>query len=334
VEALIEGVRLGRRRDIARLITKVENRDPGSDTALRRLYPHTGKAHVVGVTGPPGSGKSTLVNAMALELRRRQMQIGIVAVDPSSPFTGGAFLGDRIRMRDLAGDQGIFIRSMASRGTLGGLARTTSDVVKVLDAAGFDMVLVETVGAGQAEVDIAATAHTTLVIEAPGMGDEVQTIKAGILEIADVLVVNKADRPGSDRTVKALRAMLRMGRDTAAVDHHGIQMDVNEAVNKSRALDAWEVPVLATVAPSGEGVELLVETVLKHGSYLRGGELWMQKERARSRQEIGRMLQERFMARLLEAVPPDQRETVVDDVARRRKDPYTAVEELFGRVQS
>jgi LAO/AO transport system kinase len=197
-------------RALARLITAVENDDTAASAAISALYDCTGRAHIIGITGPPGAGKSSLVNQLAREIHGRGFSVAIVAVDPSSPFTGGAILGDRVRMNDLAGS-GIFIRSMASRGRVGGLARTTANVVKLLDAYGFEVILVETVGAGQAEIEIANTAHTTLVIEAPGMGDDVQSIKAGILEIADILVVNKADRPGAHQTVKSLELMLHMG---------------------------------------------------------------------------------------------------------------------------
>src|SRR3990172_9234367 len=196
IPTLVADLLAGSRRALARVITLVENRAPGTAEALALLYPHTGRAYLVGITGAPGTGKSTVVNALARTLRAQGRTVGIVAVDPTSPFSGGAVLGDRIRMIDLAGDPGVFIRSMAPRGSLGGLAAATSDVVRVLDAAGFDDVLIETVGAGQSEVDIARTATTTIVVDAPGMGDEVQAIKAGILEIADILVVNKADRPG------------------------------------------------------------------------------------------------------------------------------------------
>src|SRR5512138_2038382 len=207
--SLTESVREGNRLALARLLTQVENELPEGRTALAGLFPHTGRAHLIGVTGAPGTGKSSLVNQLALHYRRNEnKRIAIVAVDPSSPFTGGAVLGDRVRMRDLSGDPGIFIRSMASRGSVGGIAQATASIAQVFDAAGFDIIIIETVGAGQSEVDVARLAHTTLVVEAPGMGDDIQAIKAGILEIADILVVNKADLPEAKKTEQALRAML------------------------------------------------------------------------------------------------------------------------------
>ena len=218
MDDLIEGVRSGRRRAIAKLMTRLENDELAAREIIQKLHGETGRSHVIGLTGAPGSGKSSLTTQIARELRQQDKTVGIIAVDPSSPFSGGALLGDRIRMRDLSGDKGVFIRSLASRGRLGGLAAATGGMVRILDAAGFDYILVETVGAGQAEVDIAALAHTTLVIEAPGMGDDIQTSKAGILEIADILVVNKADRPTVRQTVRALTAMLDLGHrrnDTA-----------------------------------------------------------------------------------------------------------------------
>ena len=204
---LVTQLLAGNRRALARTISQVEDGGPTAHTLLAALYPHTGRGHVIGITGAPGTGKSTLVNALAKTYRAQGRTVGIIAVDPTSPFSGGALLGDRVRMRDLAGDPGIFIRSMATRGSLGGLARATADVISVLDAAGFDRILVETVGVGQAEVDIAGAAHTTIVVEAPGLGDEVQAIKAGVLEIADLFAVNKADREGADHTVMALQMM-------------------------------------------------------------------------------------------------------------------------------
>jgi LAO/AO transport system kinase len=333
VNALVEQVRKGHRRAIAQLITRVENDDSAARSAIKALYRDTGKAHIIGVTGPPGTGKSTLVNEMTKVIRQSGLQVGIVAVDPSSPFTGGALLGDRIRMRDLSGDEGVFIRSMASRGSLGGLAHMTGNVVKVLDAAGYEVILVETVGAGQAEVDIASTAHTTLVVEAPGMGDEIQTIKAGILEIADLLVVNKADHPGSDRTIKALKAMLQMGPSREKVDHHGkmMWMEIDE-VSQGGSNQSWRVPVLGTVATDGKGIEELVEATFAHKAHLHKSGEWLQREKARSRQEIGRLLQTRFLAGIQATVPKAEREKLIEAVAERHIDPYSAVDELFAEA--
>ena len=218
---LAEAILAGERLALARTLSQVENGTPEGRAALDALFPHTGRAHLVGVTGAPGTGKSSLVNQLARSYRQppagqTPRRVAVVAVDPTSPFTGGAILGDRIRMRDLAGDPGIFIRSMAARGSLGGLASATAALVQVFDAAGFDLILIETVGVGQAEVDIARLAHTTLVVEAPGMGDDIQAIKAGILEIADLLVINKADHPGVENTERALRGMLELAHPARA----------------------------------------------------------------------------------------------------------------------
>ena len=225
--SLASSVLAGERLALARLLSQIENDHPSGRVALGELFPHTGQARLVGVTGAPGTGKSSLVNRLAHHYRHPppgspKRKVAIVAVDPSSPFTGGAILGDRVRMRDLSGDPGVFIRSMAARGTLGGLAPTTASMVQVFDAAGFEIIMIETVGAGQAEVDIARLAHTTLVVEAPGLGDDIQAIKAGILEIADILVVNKADRPGVENTERALRSMLDLAHPTRRIfKHHG-----------------------------------------------------------------------------------------------------------------
>lgn len=334
MDELVGQVRGGNRRALARAITRVERSDAVAQELVAALYAHTGNAHIVGVTGSPGSGKSTLVNELAKAFRQQDRLVAIVAVDPSSPFSGGALLGDRIRMRDLSGDTGIFIRSMASRGSLGGLARATAAVVKLLDAAGFDVILVETVGAGQAEVDIANMAHTTLVVEAPGMGDDIQSIKAGILEIADVLVVNKADRPGAGNTVKVLRMMLHMGQSSTA-RHHGQMLEAPAGGAPAAATDgadAWTVRVYETVATSGEGVEAVVEAIERHREHLQTTGKWAERERDRSRHEIAQLLQARLMAQLEDEVPAEERERLIAAVASREIDPYAAVDLLFRRV--
>lgn len=312
---LTQGVLDGDRRALARLISFVEDDGPPAQAALAALYPHTGRAHIVGVTGAPGTGKSTLVNELAKALRGEGRSVGVVAVDPTSPFTGGALLGDRVRMRDLAGDPGVFIRSMATRGSLGGLAQATGDVVKVLDAAGFDVVLVETVGVGQAEVDIARTAHTTVVVEAPGLGDDVQALKAGLLEIADILVVNKADRPGAAQTARALEVTLDLGRNS-------VQWGEPQP-------PLWRPPVLKTVALDGTGVAELLEAITAHRSYLHESGLWEERERQRVRSDVLRMLERELVGRLMERVGEDALERWVERVVAREADPYLAVERLM-----
>ena len=335
MDDLVAGVLAGKPRAIARLITQVENSDAAAETAVTALYPHTGQAHVIGITGPPGSGKSSLVNEIAKQLRQREVRLGIIAVDPSSPFTGGAVLGDRVRMRDLAGDRGVFIRSLASRGSLGGLSRATNAVVKILDAAGFDAILIETVGAGQAEVEIANAAHTTLVVEAPGMGDDVQTIKAGILEIADILVVNKADRPGAKRTVQGLNTMLQLGHSTNVrhgfATHHQQVLVPDIGVNNDVA-QVWQIMVQETVATEGTGVPELVDRVMAHRTYLQESGEWLAQEQARSSWEIEQLLYFRLLAQLQTAVPSLNRESLVTAVAKRELDPYTAVNQLFNQI--
>lgn len=304
----------GNRYALARLISLVEDDGTNARGALASLYPHTGQAHIVGVTGAPGTGKSTLVNQLARSLRDQGTTVGIVAVDPSSPFTGGALLGDRVRMRDLAGDEGVFIRSMASRGSLGGLARATGDVTKVLDAAGFDVVLVETVGAGQSEVEIARTAHTTIVIEAPGLGDEVQALKAGLMEIADVLVVNKADRPGAANTARALEMVIHR--------HHD---------RRGNGYDAWRPPILQTIALDGTGVPEVLDVVAQHREYLEKSGAWAERERERAETELLNVLQQELLNRVLARVGEEQGRTWVERIAAREVDVYTAVETILGR---
>jgi len=338
-EQLVEQVLSGRRRAIARAISLVEDDRPEAQAALAALHPHTGQAHIVGVTGPPGSGKSTLVNALALHFRRGTDEhpprtVGIIAVDPTSPFSGGAILGDRIRMRDLAGDRGIFIRSMASRGNLGGLARATADAVRVLDAAGYDLVIVETVGAGQAEVDIARTAHTTVVVEVPGLGDDIQAIKAGILEIADVFAVNKADQEGADHAVMALRMMLDLDASTArTVMHHGRLMEVVTSARQTPDQEPdppiWRPPIHKTVATRREGVAELAEAILAHWAYLERSGGLARRERERAAAELETIIQQEALRHVLSHTDDAYLATLIEQVVERSIDPYTAAQRLL-----
>jgi len=313
---LIKRLLAGDRRAVARLISMIENNGPEAREALAALYPHTGRAYVVGVTGAPGTGKSTLVNELAKLYRKKDRTVGIIAVDPTSPFSGGALLGDRIRMRDLAGDPGIFIRSMATRGSLGGLAQATADVIKVLDAAGYQMIFVETVGAGQAEVDIAKTAHTTIVVEAPGLGDEIQAIKAGITEIADVFVVNKADREGADSTAMALEMVLNF-------DH------VSRLSSQS---PTWRPPICKTIALHGEGVEAVAEAIEEHRAYLRESGEFQRRERERIEAELREMISQEMARRFFQRMDEGVLEDLVDRIARRELDPYSAVAMLLTKM--
>lgn len=335
---MIELVQLlldGDRRALARLLTHVENQREGVEVALAALYPKTGRAWVVGITGAPGTGKSTLVAEIAKLYRAQGQTVAIVAVDPTSPFTGGALLGDRVRMRDLSGDTGVFIRSMATRGSLGGLARATRDAIRVLDAGGFGMILVETVGAGQSEVDIVRTADTTVVVEAPGMGDEVQAIKAGILEIADVLVVNKADRPGVNHTLQALKMMLELGHPAARTQlsaHHGrlVAAPVQAQVEIDDAL--WIPPLVQTVASEGKGVAEVVSAIAAHRQYLEGSNLHESVERQHIEIELYERLREGLIARLLQDVPETTIAAVIEQVQARALDPQSAVRQLMAQV--
>ncbi len=325
-DTLVQETLAGNRRALARLITLIENRAPGASEALAQIFPRTGRAYLIGITGAPGTGKSTLVNALAKTLRGRGHTVGIIAVDPSSPFSGGAVLGDRIRMTDLAGDKGVFIRSMANRGSLGGLATTTGDVVRVLDAAGFDDVLIETVGAGQSEVDIARTAYTTLVVDAPGLGDDVQAIKAGILEIADILVVNKADHAGASNTVRALRAALDLGHRVRLTAHHGRLIPAPDAPPE---YDFWDVPILQTVATEYIGLDAVADAVTRHAAYLRESGTLAARERQRIETELADRLREALLARLVADRPAAAFEDVIGRIVRHEIDPGSAVRALL-----
>ncbi len=331
---LVEPLRSGDRRSLARLLTAVENEREGVQAALAALYPHTGHAWIIGLTGAPGTGKSSLVTELAKEYRAQGETVAILAVDPTSPFTGGAILGDRIRMRDLSGDKGIFIRSMATRGSLGGLSRTTRDAIRVLDAAGFDRVLVETVGAGQSEVDIVRAAYTTVVIEAPGLGDDVQAIKAGILEIADVLVVNKADRPGVDSTVRALKAMLELGHPASReqmLTHHGKTMAAELPAASNQEM--WLPPVIRTVATEGQGIQELVAAIEAHRQYLTQSDRIRSLEQQHVEMELVDRVRDELVKRLFSVLPAETLRDVVHQVQTRSLDPHTAVNQLLAFQQ-
>jgi LAO/AO transport system kinase len=331
----VEAVLQGDRRALAQLLTLVENDDPHGTDVLDQLFPHTGKAHLVGITGSPGTGKSSLANQLAKIYRKPPdgsppRRVAVVAVDPSSPFTGGAILGDRVRMRDLSGDPGVFIRSMASRGALGGIARATAALVQVLDAAGYEMILIETVGAGQAEVDIARLAHTTIVVEAPGLGDDIQAIKAGILEIADILVVNKADLPGAENTLRALRASLELAHPTRRVaslkaGHAGSMKTVEAPAEES---DLWLPPVLLTESPRAVGIVEVKQAISQHADYLHRTGEWEQREQYRLRSELDALIQAQLVARWRDSVPQSAYDKALEALYRRKLSPQQAAHDL------
>jgi LAO/AO transport system kinase len=332
--SLTQSILDGNRLALARLLTQAENDAPESRADLAELFPHTGKAHLIGVTGAPGTGKSSLVNQLALFYRKNdpsRKKVAIVAVDPSSPFTGGAVLGDRVRMRDLSGDEGVFIRSMATRGSLGGIAQKTASLVQIFDAAGYEVIIIETVGAGQSEVDVARLAHTTLVVEAPGLGDEIQAIKAGILEIADILVINKADRPGVENTERALRSTLELAHPVKRVfRHHGKDMSISAPTTDPTM---WIPPVLKTVATEGKGIDELVAAIAKHADHLRQSGDWAARDRARLGSEMETLLQEALMDRFHENVQPQKYNEMVEKVLNRNISPHEAVTSLLNGNQ-
>ena len=310
---LAERVLAGDSRAIARAMSLVEDEAPAGAALIAQIYPRTGGAYLVGVTGAPGAGKSTLVDRLTSQIRTGGQTIGVIAVDPTSPFTGGAILGDRVRMVAHAQDSGVFIRSMATRGHLGGLARTTSDIALILDAAGKDIVLVETVGVGQDEVDIVRTADISIVVLVPGAGDDVQAIKAGIMEIADIYVVNKADREGADRMVQSIAANLSLAPQAFGPGD-------------------WRPPILKTEATTGAGIAELWATVGKFREHTKDRRLV--RQRARQEVRLRDLLSHQFMTRMEQALPPGEFERVVAAVSERRLDPYTAANDLLKRTFS
>ncbi|HJU54559.1 MAG TPA: methylmalonyl Co-A mutase-associated GTPase MeaB [Pyrinomonadaceae bacterium] len=305
---LIERLAAGDARAVARAISKVEDGTEGAGELMKAVFPRTGRATVVGITGAPGAGKSSLVDKLALEYRRRGERVGIVAVDPSSPFSGGAILGDRIRMQTLGLDPGVFIRSMATRGNLGGLARATVDAVAILDAAGYGRVIVETVGVGQDEVEIVKAADVSVVVLVPGMGDDIQAIKAGIMEIGDIFVINKADREGVLRTEKELEALLSLAMRP----------------------DAWQPPIVKTVATENKGVSDLVEAIESYREFQQKAEASLERRESIARWRILELLREQLLARTLSGDGASEKlDSLASEVAAKRRDPYSAVEEIL-----
>ncbi len=295
----------GDRRALSRILTEVEAGSPRGLEAMRVLYPRTGRAQTIGITGSPGAGKSTVTNELAKEYRRRGKSVGIVAIDPSSPFTEGAILGDRVRMQELTSDSEIFLRSLASRGSLGGLSEGTMDVILAMDAFGKDVILIETVGAGQDEVEIAGTAKTTILVNTPGMGDDIQTMKAGIMEIADVLAVNKADQPGADILVSQLSALLSLSPKVE-----------------------WDPPILKVVATEGTGITELADACDQHHAHLQDSGRIKDSERDRSRRQILNLARRRLLSRLMEHSGGEERlAQLVSAVADRTLDPHSAVDQ-------
>ncbi|HEY9122549.1 MAG TPA: methylmalonyl Co-A mutase-associated GTPase MeaB [Brevefilum sp.] len=330
-------IRSGNRLALSRALTAVENNTPESKQLQAALFPFTGNAHLVGVTGAPGSGKSTLVNQMAKAFRQgasndNPPKIAIIAVDPTSPYSGGALLGDRIRMQDLAGDKGIFIRSMASRGALGGLAHSTAAFATLLDGAGFDVILIETVGAGQAEVNIARLAHTVIVVEAPGMGDDIQAIKAGILEIADILVVNKADRPEAENTARALKIMLEMSRGgMTAAGKHLMRSLADKKVNTNQKDEktGWETPIRLVTAIEGSGVETLVDDIHRHKAYLGSSDLWKVKEAYRLEKDLEALIKDKLLDQWQENLDNEKYQDLLAEILQRKRSPIEALDLLL-----
>jgi LAO/AO transport system kinase len=311
LDSFVERVRSGDVRALARAITAIENDSAQAFRLMKAVFPHSGRAITVGLTGSPGAGKSTLVDHLAREYRKQEKTIGIIAVDPTSPYTGGAILGDRIRMQAHHADNGIYIRSMATRGFLGGLAPATADVATLLDASGKDIVLVETVGVGQDEIDIVRLADVTVVILVPGMGDDVQTIKAGIMEIADIFVINKSDREGAERVEREIRAM-----QTLAIRR-----------------DDWTPPIVKTIATEGTGILELAETIASYRGYLESKDLVLKKKTSNWRERLVEMLRTALLERVMrERLNPERLNEYAKEIAQHRRDPYSLIEELVNSI--
>ena len=310
IQAWIGQLRSGDTRALSRAISTVENRAPGWSDLLKALFPHSGKARILGLTGAPGAGKSTLVDHLARHYRKQNRTVGIIAVDPSSPYTGGAILGDRIRMQEHFSDPGIYIRSMATRGSLGGLARTTADVATVLDASGRDIVMIETVGVGQDEVDIVRLADVTIVILVPGMGDDVQTIKAGIMEIADIFVINKSDHEGAERVEREIRALQSLATRP----------------------DGWTPPIVKTVASEGAGIAELGAAIGEYGGYLQKENLTFKKNVQNWRERLIEMLRDAMLEKAREHLGDGNVARMAAEVAEHKRDPYTLIEEIAAKI--
>jgi LAO/AO transport system kinase len=317
LQNIAERLLSGDRRALARMVTLIENEAPQARHYLAELHQNAGLAHIIGVTGAPGAGKSTLVTHLVRELRRRDRKIGVIAVDPSSPFSGGAILGDRIRMMELAGDPNVFIRSMASRGSLGGLSASTRDVVRAMDAAGYNPIIIETIGTGQAEVEVMRAVQTVLVVCAPGMGDEIQAIKAGILEIADIFVVSKADKPGADQTVAELAMLL-------SLDPHRRQHDKSQHY--------WRIPVLKTSAIKDQGIIELVDAIEHHHQYLVESGMLANRAQRQVRSEVESLVIHAVIQALRGEVTQDEWQKLIEDITTRERDPYNVATELQKRL--
>lgn len=323
LDDLITRMKAGDRRAVARLITLAENDIETAKEISLRIFKDTGKAYIIGVTGSPGSGKSTLTNQLISLLLNKGFSVGVIAVDPTSPFSGGALLGDRIRMKENYSKEKVFIRSMANRGQLGGIARATKDIIAILDAFGFDIIIIETVGVGQSEVDVYNTAHTTLVLVVPGMGDDIQTFKAGIMEICDIFVVNKMDHEGADKLVNEIDSMLDLN-DRINVNHDAHDIEIVKG-------NEWRVPVVKTNALTGEGFENLWAQVERHKIYLIDSGKMKQKLMNRFRKELLDILKEKFRVHIEEALDPDANKGIYDLLERiiaRLQSPYDASDEL------